>query len=75
MRVTTLAKKRQSTDDLIDALVLVRRKQPNEIIHTFPFLTIALEESQKRTKKPSILELPDFMGSCLLARLNQKLPS
>jgi hypothetical protein len=37
MRVTTVPKKRQSIDDVIDVLVWMRRKQPNEIILTFPF--------------------------------------
>ena len=34
----------------------------------------ALEESQKRKSRRSILESPDSMGLFLLARLNQKLP-
>ena len=38
MRVTTVSKKRQPIDDVIDALVWMRRKQPNLIFHTFPFL-------------------------------------
>jgi len=39
MRVTTVPKKGQPIDDVIDVLVWMRRKQPNEIILTFQFLT------------------------------------